>query len=112
MTATGASAIQESAFQPSAIGFWFQPLIPERLAPELTEPVAITRHPKLHPSQSSGLRFPFEFALPASGRAKHPCLAATDQGWSALPDRSPPPETIKALLTPQTLTLGVQVIGS
>ena len=61
-------------------------------------------------SITSGFRSPFEFMY--CGRAKHPCLAAADQGWSALPDRSPPPETIKALLTPQTLTLGVQVIGS
>jgi hypothetical protein len=36
-------------FQPSAIGSWFLRLIPERLAPELPEPVAVTRHPKLCP---------------------------------------------------------------
>jgi hypothetical protein len=46
VTATGASAILESAYQPSAIGSWFLRLIPERLAPELPEPVAVTRHPK------------------------------------------------------------------
>ena len=68
MTATGASAIQESAFQPSAIGSWFRRLIPERLAPELPEAVAVTRHPKLCPSQSPGLRFPFEFKPLALGR--------------------------------------------
>jgi hypothetical protein len=46
VTATGASAIQELAYQPSAIGSWFLRLTPERLAPELPEPVAVTRHPK------------------------------------------------------------------
>jgi hypothetical protein len=33
----------------SAIGSWFLRLIPERLATELPEPVAVTRHPKLCP---------------------------------------------------------------
>jgi hypothetical protein len=33
-------------YQSSAIGSWFLRLIPERLAPELQEPVAVTRHPK------------------------------------------------------------------
>jgi hypothetical protein len=46
VTATGASAIQESAYQPSAIGSRILRLIPERLEPELPEPVAVTRHPK------------------------------------------------------------------
>jgi len=49
VTATGASAIQESAFQPTAIGSWFLWLIPERLAPELPAAAAVTRHPKLRP---------------------------------------------------------------
>jgi hypothetical protein len=44
--ATWASAIQESAFQPSAIGFWFPRLTPERLAPEPPAPVVVTRHPE------------------------------------------------------------------
>jgi hypothetical protein len=46
VTATEASAIQESAYQPSAIGSWFLRLTPERLAPEFPEPAAVTRHPK------------------------------------------------------------------
>jgi hypothetical protein len=33
-------------YQPSAIGSWFRRLIPERLAPEFPEPVAVTRNPK------------------------------------------------------------------
>jgi hypothetical protein len=51
VTAIGASAIQESAYPPSAIGSWFLRLIPERLATELPEPVAVTRHPKQAPQQ-------------------------------------------------------------
>jgi len=31
------------------IGSWLLRLIPERLAPELPEPVAVTRHPKQAP---------------------------------------------------------------
>jgi hypothetical protein len=49
VTATGASAIQESAFQPSAIGSWFLRPIPERLALELPAPLAVIRHLKMHP---------------------------------------------------------------
>jgi len=49
VTATGASAIQESAFQPSAIGSWFRRLTPERPEPELPTAAAVTRHPKLRP---------------------------------------------------------------
>jgi hypothetical protein len=37
-------------------------------------------------SITSGFRSPFERMR--RGRAKHPCLAAADQGWSALPDTS------------------------
>jgi hypothetical protein len=42
VTATAASAIRESAFQPSAFGFRFLQLIPERLEPELPATVAVT----------------------------------------------------------------------
>ena len=45
MTATGASAIQELALQPSAIGFGFPRLVPERPEPELPAPVPVTSHP-------------------------------------------------------------------
>ena len=47
-------------------------------------------------SITSGFRSPFEFLY--HGRAKHPCLAAADHGWSALPNPSraardaPPPQ--------------------
>ena len=46
MTATGASAIRGSAFQPSAIGFGFPRLVPERPDPELQAPVPVTCHPE------------------------------------------------------------------
>ena len=72
MTATRTSAIQESAFLPSAIGFWFRRLTPGRPKPELPTAVAVTRHPKLCPSQSSGLRFPFEIKPWSRGRADRP----------------------------------------
>ena len=51
-----------------SIGSWFLRLIPERLVPELPVPVAVTRHPKLYPSQSSGLPYPLEFHPLALGR--------------------------------------------
>jgi len=53
VTATWASAIQESAYQPSAIGFWFPRLIPERPEPELPSAVAVTRHQKINPQPIS-----------------------------------------------------------
>jgi hypothetical protein len=53
---TGASAIQESAYQPSAIGFWFLRLFPERPEPELPTAVAVTRHQKIKPQPI--IRFP------------------------------------------------------
>ena len=46
VTATRASAIRVSAFQPSAIGFGIPRLVPERLAPELLDPVPVTCHPE------------------------------------------------------------------
>jgi len=48
VTATRASAPQESALQPSAIGFGFPRLVPERLAPELLVPVPVTCHPRMN----------------------------------------------------------------
>ena len=66
MTATGASAPQDSAVQPSAIGFGFPRLIPERPEPELPAPVPVTRHPKylshLKIPSSQGLRTGITFA--------------------------------------------------
>ncbi len=53
--------IGDSGFGFSAIGSWFRRLTPGRPKPELPTAVAVTSHPKLCPSQSSGLRFPFEF---------------------------------------------------
>jgi len=44
-----------------AIGFGFPRLAPERPDPELLVSVAVTRHPIICPSQSSGLRFPFDW---------------------------------------------------
>ena len=38
------------------------------------------------PQLSSGLRFPFEFVPLSPGRAEHPCSAAANQGWLALPE--------------------------
>ncbi len=46
MTAIGASAIQASVFQPSAIGFGFLRLTPERPESERPAPVPVTSHPK------------------------------------------------------------------
>ena len=44
-----------------AIGFGFPRLAPERPDPELMVSVAVTRRPIICPSQSSGLRFPFDW---------------------------------------------------
>ena len=38
----------------------------------------------------SGFRSPFEIAPLALGRAEHPCSAAANQGWLALPNHLPP----------------------
>jgi hypothetical protein len=46
VTATGASAIQESAVQPPAIGFGFPRLVPERPDSELLAPAPVTCHLK------------------------------------------------------------------
>jgi len=56
VTATGASAIRGSAFQPSAIGFGFPRLVPGRPDSELLAPAPVTCHPELYPQLI--IRFP------------------------------------------------------
>jgi hypothetical protein len=60
---------------------------------------AETRDLKVYaPSQSSGLRFPFELCSSVSGRVERPRSTAADQGWSAHPQGNHSPDTRYSIL--------------